>query len=93
MDARLLQRDRYDFDDGTTVEMVIWRVPTPVAGSAHTYKYRLYFGRPGERLVGYDNERSKGESTRRRTPEPYVFTDVETLVQDFLSDVEKWRSA
>jgi hypothetical protein len=94
MDARLLQRDRYDFDDGTTVEMVIWRVPTPVAGSAHTYKYRLYFGRPGERLVGYDNERSKGDHRHvAGRQEPYVFTDVETLVQDFLSDVEKWRSA
>lgn len=57
MKARLLHRDRFDFDDGTTVEMVIWSVPTPVAGSSHGYKYRLYFGRPGERLIGYDNER------------------------------------
>lgn len=94
MNARLLQRDRYDFDDGTTVEMVIWRVPAPVAGSAHVYKYRLYFGRPGERLVGYDNERSKGDHRHvAGREEPYVFTDVETLVQDFLADVEKWRSA
>ncbi|HEX9877116.1 MAG TPA: DUF6516 family protein [Gammaproteobacteria bacterium] len=41
--------------------MVIWKVPKPVEGSLHPYKYRLFFGRPGERIVGYDNERSKGD--------------------------------
>jgi hypothetical protein len=81
MKAVLLQRDRFDFDDGTIVEMAIWRVPNPVEGSPHGYKYRLYFGRPGERIVGYDNERSKGD-----------FKDVETLVRDFFSDIERWRS-
>ena len=30
MKAELLQRDRMDFDDGAILEMVIWRVPTPV---------------------------------------------------------------
>jgi hypothetical protein len=35
MKAELLQRDRIDFDDGAILEMVIWRVPTPVKGSTH----------------------------------------------------------
>ncbi|HEX9877119.1 MAG TPA: DUF6516 family protein [Gammaproteobacteria bacterium] len=84
MKAALLQRDRFDFDDGTIVEMVIWKVPKPVEGSPHAYKYRLFFGRPGERIVGYDNERSKGDHRHIEGGEqPYDFKDVETLVRDF----------
>ena len=93
MRAELLQRDRFDFDDGTFVETVIWRVPRPVEGSSHAYKYRLFYGRPGRRLVAYDNERSKGDHRHvEGQVEPYAFKDVETLVRDFVTDVESWRS-
>lgn len=93
MKAELLQRDRFDFDDGTILEMVIWRVPKPVQGSNHPYKYRLFYGRPGRRIVGYDNERPKGDHRHAQgREEPYTFRDVETLVHDFLADVERWRS-
>ena len=61
MKAELLQRDRFDFDDGVILEMVIWRLPKPLRGSNHSYKYRLFFGRPGTRIVGYDNENTKGD--------------------------------
>ena len=40
MEAELLQRDLFDFDDWTFVEMVIWRVPSPVHGSRHHDTYR-----------------------------------------------------
>ena len=94
MKAELLQRDRMDFDDGAILEMVIWRVPTPIKGSTHHYKYRLFYGHPGKRLVGYDNERPKGDHRHLGESEgPYVFTDVETLVRDFLADVSRQRSA
>lgn len=93
MKAALLQHDRFDFDDGTFVEMVIWRVPRPVVGSSHGYKYRLFYGRPGQGLVGYDNEPSKGDHRHvEGREEPYRFKDVETLARDFLADVERWRS-
>lgn len=93
MKAELLQRDRFDFDDGTRVEMVIWRVPKPVQGSSHAYKYRLFYGRPGKRIVGYDNERPKGDHRHiEGREELYTFKDVATLVRDFLVDVERWRS-
>lgn len=93
MEAELLQRDRFDFDDGTFVEMVIWRVPTPVHGSRHHYKYRLFYGRAGKRLVAYDNERQKGDHRHLEgREEPYTFQDVETLVRDFFGDIERWRS-
>ena len=91
--ATLLQRDRFDFDDGTIVEMVIWKVPKPVEGSPHTYKYRLFFGRSGERIVGYDNERPKGDHRHIEGEEhPYDFKNVETLMRDFFSDIERWRA-
>jgi Family of unknown function (DUF6516) len=94
MKAELLQRDRMDFDDGAILEMVIWRVPIPVKGSTHHYKYRLFYGHPGKRIVGYDNERPKGDHRHvGESGDPYVFTDVETLVRDFLADVSRQRSA
>jgi len=93
MKAELLLRERLDFDDGAIVEMVIWRVPVPVEGSMHSYKYRLFYGRPGERIVCYDNERAKGDHRHREgREERYLFKDVETLIRDFLADVEERRS-
>lgn len=92
MKAELLQRDRFDYDDGTILEMVIWRVPKPVQGSKHGYKYRLFYGRPGKRLVVYDNERPKGDHRHvEGREERYEFRDVETMIRDFLADIERWR--
>jgi len=43
----------------------------------------------GERVVGYDNERGKGDHRHLRGVEvPYRFMNVETLVADFMADVE-----
>lgn len=93
MRAELLQRDRFVFDDGTMLEIVIWLVPKPVRGSQHSYKYRLFFGHPGNRIVGYDNERLKGDHRHLEGSEAsYRFISVEMLVRDFLVDVEHWRS-
>ena len=93
MKAKLLQRQRFGFDDGSILEMVIWRVPKPVPGSRHAFRYRLYYGRSGKRIIGYDNERPKGDHRHvEGREEPYAFSDVETLVRDFLSDVAQRRS-
>ena len=59
MKAVLLFRQRIDYEDGAIVEMVLWRVPLPVPPSAHSLKYSLFYGRPGVREVGYDNELEK----------------------------------
>ena len=39
--------------DGGIIEMVIWKLPETRDESGHNLKYRLYYGRAGERLVGY----------------------------------------
>lgn len=88
MRAELVHQEKRVLPDGSIVEMVIWKVPSPLLGSAHSYKYRLYFGREGKRIVGFDNERGKGDHCHLGGVEqPYVFSSVETLVQDFLSEV------
>jgi Family of unknown function (DUF6516) len=86
--AALLLKTRTAFRGGT-VEMVVWRVPTPVPPSEHAFKYRLVYVRDRERIMGYDNERGKGDHRQVGTRElPYRFVDVDTLVEDFLKDVE-----
>ena len=84
--------DRGEFPDGAIVEMTIWLVPEPVAGSKHSFKYSLFYGYPGQRIVGYDNERGKGDHRHLDgREEPYDFSTVEVLVSDFLSDVRRMR--
>jgi hypothetical protein len=92
MRAELLFQYRFDYDDGAIVEMIIWRVPRPVLSSVHNIKYRLFYGRAGIRLVGYDNERGKGDHRHLRGVEtPYVFKSVEQLMDDFWADVHGLR--
>ena len=84
--------DRGEFPDGSIVEMSIWLVPEHVAGSAHPFKYSLFYGYPGRRVVGYDNEQGKGDHRHLDgNEEPYAFSTVEVLVADFLSDVQRVR--
>ena len=84
--------DRAEYPDGAIVEMSIWIVPDSVPGSSHAFKYSLYYGYPGRRVVGYDNERGKGDHRHvGDREEPYRFSSVETLMADFLSDVKRAR--
>ena len=93
MKAELLFHQRIDYDDGAIVEMVLWRVPSPVPPSTHSLKYSLFYGRPGLREIGYDNERGKGDHRHIGGQEAdYVFTTVEQLIEDFKRDVEGWST-
>lgn len=90
-DAEMLLKTRTAYAGGF-VEMVVWRVPKPVAPSEHGFKYRLVFVRAGERVLGYDNERGKGDHKHFGSHETaYRFVDIETLLADFLLDVEAMR--
>jgi len=88
-DARLVLRSRTSVHDGV-VEMVVWGLPRPLPPSEHAFKYRLVFVRDGKRLVGYDNERGKGDHKHIGEREiKYRYTDMDTLIADFLGDVER----
>ena len=52
---------RNAFDDGSFLVIRVWRVDDPVPPSSHRFKYSFFYGRPGERLVLFDNERGKGD--------------------------------
>jgi len=92
MKAELLFHQRIDYEDGAIVEMTIWRVNSPVPPSVHSLKYSLFYGRPGLREVGYDNERGKGDHRHLQGVESaYQFISVERLMADFWSDVHRLR--
>ena len=86
--AERLFYSREEQGDGTVLELRLWLVPQPVPPSDHPYKYALFYGRAGRRLVLFDNERGKGDHKHIREVEtPYVFTSPEVLVADFLAAV------
>ncbi len=79
--------------NGHIVEEVIWELPRPVPGSLHRYKYRLFFGMRGKRLIGYDNERGKGDHRHyRNSEEAYFFINPSRLLANFRADVDRWRA-
>ena len=88
MKATLIIRNRRLFEDGFLIEMVVWRVPVPVPPASHEFKYRLFYGRKDERVVGYDNERGKGDHRHYgNREEPYAFSTMAQLLDDFERDV------
>lgn len=91
MNARALIDDRKALAEDRFSEIVIWEVPQPMRGSAHSYKYRLAFIVDGVCVVRYDNETGKGDHKHLGEREvPYVFTTLEQLVGDFWADVARW---
>jgi hypothetical protein len=90
--ARLLINRKVIYDDGGILQIRIWYVPSPVIASWHVYKYSLFYGRDGLRLVSYDNERGKGDHKHIRDDElPYTFTDLDRMIDDFMVDVTAMR--
>lgn len=91
--AVLLYRDKGIYADGGIVEMTIWRLPAADAERPHGLKYSLFYGKEGERIVGYDNERGKGDHRHLRASEfPYRFVSIEQMIADFIADVQNMRS-
>jgi len=89
MKAKLLSRIKQAWGDGV-IEGVIWEVPESTPPSEHCIKYRLVYVVKGVRVVGYDNERGKGDHKHLLdSEEPYVFCDVATLIQDFMNDIRE----
>lgn len=92
MKARLITRFRDVADDDSLIEMIVWHVPAPVPPSGHCYKYRLVYVVAGQRVIGFDNERGKGDHRHVGNRElPYVFEGVDRLIDDFIEEVERWK--
>lgn len=79
-------------EDGTIIEVVVWKLPASLEPCTHKYKYRLFYGIPGMCRVRYDNELGKGDHRHFNELEtPYRFTSLEALILDFQRDIEQWR--
>ncbi len=88
MSAVLIESLKLALEGGAIVQIKVWRLDHPTGERPHGLKYSLFYGRPGERIVGYDNERGKGDHRHyREREEPYVFVAFERLLNDFWSDV------
>ena len=73
---------------------LVWKVDTPVPPTEHGYKYRAVYVLDGQRIVGLDNERGKGDHCHMDGNElPYTFTSVEQLVEDFIAAVSARRAS
>jgi hypothetical protein len=92
--ADLLIRFRDVLPDGSIIEAVIWHLPTQLMPSTHRYKYRLAYVANNERVIGFDNERGKGDHKHVGSAEtPYSFKGVDQLINDFQNEVKKWNAA
>mgnify|MGYP000486164077 CR=1 FL=1 len=90
MKAKRIFYDKAVLPDNSIVEMTIWQLPKQSPERPHGLKYSLFYGRDGLRIVGYDNERGKGDHKHLSDVESsYRFESVEKLVADFLTDVER----
>jgi hypothetical protein len=91
--AQLITRFKDITTDGAILELVIWRVPEPVPPTEHGYKYRAVYVVDGVRVVGFDNERGKGDHCHLDGMEmPYTFTGVDQLIEDFIAAVAARRA-
>jgi hypothetical protein len=92
MKASLITRFKDVTPEGGVIELVVWRVPEPVPPSEHGFKYRAAYALGGVRIVGFDNERGKGDHCHVKGVERrYVFTNVDQLIEDFIAAVEAAR--
>jgi len=92
MKAELLLRERIILAESAFAEIRVWRVPSPVRGSAHDYKYALAYVVGGICVLRYDNEAGKGDHRHLGSVETsYRFTTPERLLADFWEDVDRWR--
>ena len=92
MPAELVTRFKNVNPDGSILELVVWKLPEALPPTEHGFKYRAVYVVDGVRIVGFDNERGKGDHCHLDGVEhPYEFTSVEQLVEDFIAEVSARR--
>ena len=68
-------------------------MPQPVPPSQHEYKYLAAYVVDGVSIVGFDNERGKGDHCHVRGRErTYAFVSVQQLIEDFIAAVDAART-
>lgn len=92
MKAVELLSTRIIYSERSFAELVLWRLPEPVQGSLHQFKYRLAYVVSGQCVLRYDNEAGKGDHRHFGGKETrYAFRTPEQLLADFQRDIERWN--
>ncbi|MCM2264210.1 MAG: DUF6516 family protein [Desulfuromonadales bacterium] len=92
MKALLMLKERHPVSEVAFVELVVWRLPSPLPGCDHGFKYRLALVVNGRCVLRYDNESGKGDHRHAGEKETrYRFTTPQKLLNDFWNDVDNWR--
>ena len=92
MKAELLVRTRIVYSNIAFAELVLWRLPAPLPGSCHSFKYRLAYVVDGQCVLRYDNEAGKGDHRHAGGKEHvYAFTGPEELIAAFQADIARWH--
>ena len=93
MKAKLIHRDRIQYDDFSFAEVVIYEVPEPKTPSKHFYKYRLAYIEKQICVLRYDNETGKGDHKHIYENEfVYDFINIDKLISDFQEDIKRWKN-
>ena len=83
---------RIAYSESAFAELVLWRLPKPVEGSPHRFKYRLAYVVRGECVLRYDNEPGKGDRRHfGRKESTYVFSTPDQSIADFQIDIARWN--
>lgn len=95
--AKLLFEHKETFENGEMIEIRVYELPSsekqPIGVA-----YSMVFIKNNSRVVGYDNFEGhvfQGSSHHRHIKErilPYEFVDIWKAIEDFCTDVEKWRN-
>lgn len=92
MQATLLIRRRIAYSASSFAELVLWRLPKPVPGCTHSFKYRLAFVVRCECVLRYDNESGKGDHRYYKGTESfYAFETPDELLSAFQQDITRYR--
>ena len=92
MKAVELVRTRIVYSEVAFAELVLWKLPVPLPGSSHRFKYRLAYVVRGECVLRYDNETGKGDHRHYGGKESnYAFIDADRLVSAFQADISRWN--
>ena len=92
MKAVQLLSTRIAYSESAFAELVLWRLPKPLKGSVHEFKYRLAYVVRGECVLRYDNEDGKGDHRHFGKKESsYAFTTPDQLIADFQKDIARWN--
>jgi len=80
--------------ENASAELVVWKVPQPLRGSIHYFKYRFALIVDDICVMRFDNEAGKGDHKHVDGREvPYDFVGVAELKRDFLIEARAWLEA